>query len=142
LGHPVTIYGNGGQTRGLIDIRDTVECVRLAAENPADQGKFRVFNQMTESYSVEEIAKVVANSFDGDVRIEYLDNPRVEQSEHYYNVKHTGLTDLGLQPHLLSNTLIDSLFGIADKYKHRVDRDAMWPTVNWRAAASPTRPQG
>ncbi|MBQ6639574.1 MAG: NAD-dependent epimerase/dehydratase family protein [Saccharopolyspora sp.] len=139
LGHPLTVYGSGGQTRGLIDIRDTVECIRLAAENPAEAGEFRVFNQMTESFSVEEIAKVVANSFDGAVEVEYLDNPRVEQSEHHYNVVHTGLVELGLQPHLLSNTLIESLFGVAQQHVGRVDLGAMRPTVQWRTASSPLR---
>ncbi|CAM04875.1 UDP-sulfoquinovose synthase [Saccharopolyspora erythraea NRRL 2338] len=139
LGHPLTVYGTGGQTRGLIDIRDTVECIRLASENPAEPGEFRVFNQITESFSVEEIAKVVANSFEGEVSVEHLDNPRVEQQEHYYNVVHTGLVELGLEPHLLSNTLIESLFGVADKYKDRVDLAAMLPTVKWRSASSPMR---
>ncbi|MDI2032774.1 NAD-dependent epimerase/dehydratase family protein [Saccharopolyspora sp. TS4A08] len=139
LGHPLTVYSPGGQTRGMIDIRDTVECIRLAAENPADRGEFRVFNQITESYSVGEIAKTIANNFDGQVEIEYVDNPRVEQGEHYYNVKHTGLVELGLQPHLLSNTLIESLFKVADGHKDRVDLAAMRPTVNWRNAANPLR---
>ncbi|MEB3372267.1 NAD-dependent epimerase/dehydratase family protein [Saccharopolyspora mangrovi] len=139
LGHPLTVYSPGGQTRGMIDIRDTVECIRLAAETPADRGEFRVFNQITESYSVGEIAKTIANNFDGQVEIEYVDNPRVEQGEHYYNVKHTGLVELGLQPHLLSNTLIESLFAVADKHKHRVDLSAMRPTVNWRKASNPLR---
>ncbi|MEV0050929.1 NAD-dependent epimerase/dehydratase family protein [Saccharopolyspora shandongensis] len=139
LGHPLTVYGTGGQTRGLIDIRDTVECIRLAAENPADRGEFRVFNQMTEKYSVGEIAKIVANGYGGPVEIEYLDNPRVEQGEHHYNVRHTGLVELGLEPHLLSDTLIESLFRVADKYKERVDVAVMRPTVNWRHAANPLR---
>ncbi|MDR7300468.1 NAD-dependent epimerase/dehydratase family protein [Haloactinomyces albus] len=142
LGHPLTVYGSGSQTRGLIDIRDTVECIRLAAENPAESGEFRVFNQMTESFSVGEIAKVVANGYDGAVDVEHLDNPRVEQAEHYYNVVHTGLVELGLQPHLLSNTLIDSLFQVAEAHKHRVDLAAMRPTVQWRTASSPMRDQG
>ena len=139
LGRPLTVYGTGGQTRGLIDIRDTVECIRLAAENPAQAGEFRVFNQITESFSVEEIAKVVANSFEGEVSVEHLDNPRVEQHEHYYNVVHTGLVELGLEPHLLSNTLIESLFSVAAKHQHRVDPEAMLPTVQWRSASSPLR---
>ena len=139
LGHPLTVYSPGGQTRGMIDIRDTVECIRLAAENPADRGEFRVFNQMTESYSVGEIAKTIANNFDGQVEIEHVENPRVEQGEHYYNVKHTGLVELGLEPHLLSNTLIESLFSVAAKHQHRVDPEAMLPTVQWRSASSPLR---
>jgi UDP-sulfoquinovose synthase len=139
LGHPLTVYGSGGQTRGLIDIRDTVECIRLACESPADAGEFRVFNQMTESMSVTDIAKTVSAAFPGTVDIEYLDNPRVELAEHYYNVVHTGLVDLGLRPHLLSDTLIDSLFDIAERYQDRVDLAAMRPTVHWRATASPMR---
>ncbi|MCA1676721.1 MAG: hypothetical protein LC799_32630, partial [Actinobacteria bacterium] len=129
----------GGQTRGLIDIRDTCECIRLACENPAGRGEFRVFNQMTEAMSVADIAKTVSAGYPGNVEIEYLDNPRVELDEHYYNVVHTGLVDLGLQPHLLSDTLIESLFGIAEQHIARVDLAAMRPTVNWRATANPLR---
>jgi UDP-sulfoquinovose synthase len=138
LGKPLTVYGDGGQTRGLIDIRDTVECIRLAVENPADRGEFRVFNQMTESMSVKQIAETVAECFPGDVRIDHLDNPRVEREQHYYNVTYTRLLDLGLEPHLLSDTLITSLFEVAKRYAHRVRLESMRPTVNWRAAASPT----
>ncbi len=141
LGQPLTVYGTGGQTRGLIDIRDTVECIRLACENPAEPGEFRVFNQMTESMSVADIAKAVSATYPGGVDIEYLENPRVEQAEHYYNVTHTGLVELGLQPHLLSDTLMESLFATVGRYKDRVDLTAMRPTVNWRATTSPVRGQ-
>jgi UDP-sulfoquinovose synthase len=134
LGQPLTVYGKGGQTRGLLDVRDTVECIRLAVENPADRGEFRVFNQMTESYSVAKIAEIVASTFPGPVQIEHLDNPRVEQAEHYYNVKHTGLVGLGLQPHLLSDTLIESMFDIVGANKHRVNSERLRPTVRWRGA--------
>ena len=137
LGHPLTVYGSGGQTRGLIDIRDTVECVRLACENPAAAGEFRVFNQMTEAMSVEEIAKTIAECYPGPTEIEYLDNPRVEQDAHYYNVVHSGLVDLGLTPHRLCDTLISSLFATVEQYRHRVDLSAMRPSVSWRATASP-----
>jgi len=132
LGHPLTVYGSGGQTRGFIDIRDTVECIRLAVENPADRGEFRVFNQMTESHSVSDLAKTVAEVFPGDVQIENLENPRVEADEHYYNVVHTELEELGLKPHLLSTTLIESLFEIVSRHGHRVDLEAMRPSVQWR----------
>jgi UDP-sulfoquinovose synthase len=131
LGEPLTVYGTGGQTRGLIDIRDTVDCIRLAVENPAERGEFRVFNQMTEAMSVREIADVVAGQFPGPVQIEHLDNPRTEAAEHYYNVKHTGLVELGLQPHLLSDTLIESMFRIVEVNKHRVDVEKLYPTVRW-----------
>lgn len=132
LGHPLTVYGRGAQTRGLIDIRDTVECIRLAVEHPAEAGEFRVFNQMTESLSVRAIAELVADRFSGPVQIEHLDNPRTEAPEHYYNVRHTGLVELGLRPHLLSDTLIESLFDIVGANKHRVNQDRLRPGVRWR----------
>ncbi len=137
IGHPLTVYGSGGQTRGLIDIRDTANCVRLASENPAEAGEFRVFNQMTESKSVAELAKTVAETYAKDAQIEFLNNPRVEADTHYYNVKHTRLVELGLQPHLLADTLIESLFDIVERHKDRVDVRALRPTVDWRATASP-----
>ncbi|MBO0867105.1 MAG: NAD-dependent epimerase/dehydratase family protein [Micromonosporaceae bacterium] len=134
LGRPLTVYGDGGQTRGLIDIRDTVECIRIAAENPPTAGEFRVFNQMTESMSILEIAKVVADLHPDAVQVEHLANPRVELESHYYNVTHTGLVELGLQPHLLSETLLTSLYAIADRYKHRAEVEKLRPTVEWRRA--------
>ncbi|MFF0147531.1 NAD-dependent epimerase/dehydratase family protein [Amycolatopsis sulphurea] len=134
LGQPLSVYGKGGQTRGLLDIRDTVECIRLAVEHPAERGEFRVFNQMTESYSVRQIANIVANTFPGPVQIEHLDNPRVEQAEHYYHVKHTGLVELGLQPHLLTDTLIESMFDLVGANKQRVDEKRLLPGVRWRGA--------
>ncbi|MEO3890334.1 NAD-dependent epimerase/dehydratase family protein [Nonomuraea sp. B5E05] len=133
LGHPLTVYGSGTQTRGIIDIRDTVRCIQLACENPADRGEFRVFNQMTESMSVRDIAATVSESFPGEVTIDNLDNPRVEKEEHYYKVTHTGLVELGLVPHLLSDTLITSLFDVAKRHVDRVREEALLPVVNWRS---------
>jgi UDP-sulfoquinovose synthase len=136
LGLPLTVYGKGGQTRGMLDIRDTVRCIELACENPAERGEFRVFNQITEWMSIEEIAQTVAKCSPDAVKIEHLENPRVELEEHYYKVTHTGLPELGLVPHLLSDTLIESLFGITKQYAHRVRLEAMRPTVNWRKTSS------
>jgi UDP-sulfoquinovose synthase len=132
LGHPLTIYGTGGQTRGIIDIRDTCACIQLACEHPADRGEFRVFNQITEQMSVTQIAATIQAASPEHVTIEHLDNPRVELADHYFNVTHTKLLDLGLQPHLLSDTLIDSLFEITKRYAHRVRPQALLPTINWR----------
>ena len=138
LGHPLTVYGSGGQTRGMIDIRDTAECIRLACENPADRGEFRVFNQMTESFSVGQLAKTVAEAYTDGVQIEFLENPRVELEDHYYNVVHTALPALGLKPHLLSDTLIESMFGIVEQHKARIDQRALRPAVKWRTTSSPS----
>jgi len=136
LGHPLTVYGNGSQTRGLINIVDTVECIRLASENPADRGEFRVFNQFTESLSVRQIAETIAEEFPGEATIETVENPRVELEDHYYNAKHTALVDLGLKPTLLSMTLIDHLFEVVERHKDRVDLAAIMPTVSWRETTS------
>ncbi len=136
VGHPLTVYGSGGQTRALLDIRDTVRCVELAIRNPADQGQFRVFNQFTEMFSIKDLAMMVqqAGSTMGvKVTVNNLDNPRVEAEEHYFNAKNTNLLDLGLQPHLLSDSLLDSLLNFAVKYKHRVDEKQILPKVQWRA---------
>src|SRR5271154_3412415 len=135
LGHPLTVYGRGGQTRGVLDIRDTVRCIELSILNPAEPGECRVFNQFTEQFSVLELANMVraVRAGTGDsVDIEHIADPRVEAEEHYYNAKHSKLTDLGLKPHLLSDSLLDSLMNIAMKYQDRIDRSLFLPQVNWR----------
>jgi len=134
LGLPLTIYGGGSQTRAFLDIRDTVRCIELACEHPADRGEFRVFNQATEQFSLEELAKLVANSFPGGVEVEHLDNPRVEIENHYYNFVHTALESLGLEPHLLGDTLLTSMYGIIERHRDRVDLDLLAPSVQWREA--------
>lgn len=135
VGHPLTVYGNGSQTRAFLDIRDTVRCVEIAIANPGDPGQFRVFNQFTEMFSVGDLALMVkqaGNTLGLDVDITYLDNPRVEAEDHYFNAKNTNLLDLGLQPHLLSDALLDSLLNIAVRYKDRVDPNQIMPKVQWR----------
>jgi UDP-sulfoquinovose synthase len=139
LGQPLTVYGGGSQTRAFLDIRDTVECIRLACENPADPGEFRVFNQATEQFSLDELAKVVANSFPGGVEVEHIDNPRVELENHHYNFTHTALESLGLVPHLLGDTLLEQMYGVIERYRHRVDLDLLEPTVQWREAVGSRR---
>jgi len=142
LGYPLSVYGKGGQTRGFLDIRDTVRCVELACLNPANKGEFRVFNQFTEQFSVLELAEMVktaGKSLGLNVEIEHLPDPRVEAESHYYNAKHSKLIDLGLKPHLLSNSLVDSLINIAQRYQHRIDPALFAPQVNWRHAHNPRR---
>ncbi|MDJ0519272.1 MAG: NAD-dependent epimerase/dehydratase family protein [Trichodesmium sp. MO_231.B1] len=134
IGHPLTVYGTGGQTRGFLDIRDTVRCMEIAIANPAEAGKFRVFNQFTEMFSVSDLAMKVQKAGESiglDVKISHLDNPRVELEEHYFNAKNTNLLDLGLEPHYLSDSLLDSLLNYAIQYKQRVDKDHILPKVSW-----------
>src|SRR5262249_52995971 len=125
LGLPLTVYGGGSQQRAVIDIRDTVECIRLACENPADKGEFRVFNQTTETFSLGEMAKIVASTYPGGAQIEFVDNPRVEIEDHYFNVKHTALETLGLKPHLLSDTLLTSMFKVIEHHVDLIDHDLL-----------------
>jgi UDP-sulfoquinovose synthase len=135
IAHPLTVYGKGGQTRGFLDIRDTVRCVELAIANPAQLGEFRVFNQFTEQFSVGDLAVMVqkaGNAIGLKVEVNHLDNPRVEKEEHYFNAKNTNLLSLGLQPHYLSDALLDSLLNFAVKYQHRVDQKQILPKVSWR----------
>jgi UDP-sulfoquinovose synthase len=135
IGHPLTVYGSGGQTRGFLDIRDTVRCVELAIANPADRGEFRVFNQFTEQFSVGDLAMMVkkaGNALGLNVEIDHLENPRVEKEEHYFNAKNTNLLDLGLQPHYLSDSLLDSLLNFSVKYKQRIDEQQILPKVKWK----------
>jgi UDP-sulfoquinovose synthase len=139
IGHPLTVYGKGGQTRGFLDIRDTVRCVELACLNPANRGECRVYNQFTEQFSVLDLAHLVqtaGHKLGLKVDIDHLPDPRVESEEHYYNAKHSKLIDLGLKPHYLSDSLLDSLMNIAVRYQERIDSSVFLPRVNWREATN------
>jgi UDP-sulfoquinovose synthase len=134
VGHPLTVYGSGGQTRGYLNIRDTLRCVELAAENPADRGEFRVFNQFTEQFSVAELAELVKDSaaqLDMDVTIESFPNPRVELEQHYYNASNQKLLDLGLEPHYLGEELVHSVLDAVREHRDRVIFRAITPKTQW-----------
>ena len=135
IGHPLTVYGKGGQTRGYLNILDTLQCVELATLNPADEGQMRVFNQFTEQFSINELAELVERAgkeYGIEVKIDHVENPRVELEEHYYNAKHTALLDLGLKPHYLSETLVESMFEQIERHKDRVITKAIMPRTTWR----------
>jgi len=135
IGQPLTVYGKGGQTRGFLDIRDTVRCIELACLNPAAAGECRVYNQFTEQFSVLDLAlrvQAAGRDLGFEVEIDHLPDPRVEAESHYYNAKHSRLVDLGLQPHFLSDSLLDSLMNIAIQYRNRIDPALIMPYVNWR----------
>jgi UDP-sulfoquinovose synthase len=135
IGHPLTVYGQGGQTRGFLNIVDTLRCVELAAVNPPEQGEYRVFNQFTEQFNVNELADLVQRAgadYGLQVDIDHVENPRVEAEKHYYNAKHTALLDLGLEPHNLSVTLVESMFATIERHRDRVITDAIMPRTKWR----------
>ena len=142
IGHPLTVYGSGGQTRGFLNIRDTLQCVELAVANPAEAGEFRVFNQFTEQFSVLELAELVKQAGEHlgySVEIQHVDNPRVEKEEHYYNAIHTKLLDLGLEPTLLGEELVESMIHVIERHKGRAIEGAIDPRTRWNPAKSLSR---
>jgi UDP-sulfoquinovose synthase len=145
IGHPLTVYGKGGQTRGYLNMLDTLQCVELAAMNPADEGEFRVFNQFTEQFAVNELAELVQSAgaeYGLNVLIDHVDNPRVEAEDHYYNARHTALLDLGLKPRYLSETLIESMFSVIERHKERVITTTIMPKTLWRPRERTPQPVG
>jgi UDP-sulfoquinovose synthase len=135
IGHPLTVYGKGGQTRGFLNIRDTLQCVELAVGSPAPQGEFRVFNQFTEQFTVAELAELVREAGEKlghRVEVQSFPNPRVELEEHYYNATNTKLLDLGLQPHHLGEELVQSMLNAIERYKDRVIERAIAPRTRWK----------
>lgn len=136
IGYPLTVYGSGGQVRGMLDIRDTLACVELAVGAPPAAGEYRVFNQFTESFSVMQLAEMVVDAYPGRVDVASVQDPRVELEEHYYRAAHTKLLDLGLVPHLLDQGTLSSLLTVSDRHRDRIDPEAIRATVEWAKTAS------
>lgn len=134
-GIPMTVYGTGGQTRGYLDIRDTMQCITLAAENPAKQGELRILNQFTENFSANDLALIVqkaAAKLSIDARIDHIDNPRIESEEHYYNPKKDGFDKLGLKPHLLTEDTVVRMLEYIQRNRKGIDTSSIMPRVRWR----------
>ncbi|MCA1023190.1 NAD-dependent epimerase/dehydratase family protein [Halobacillus litoralis] len=135
IGHDITVYGSGGQTRAFLNIEDTVRCVEIAAENPADKGEFRVFNQFTEWFSVQELAERVykiAQEEGLQTEVKKIENPRIENEDHYYNAVNTKLRDLGLEPHLLTDDVIRDILRTAVENKDRIIQENVLPSITWK----------
>ena len=130
-GVPLTVYGSGHQTRGFLNISDTLQCVELALENPAKVGEFRVFNQFTETFRIVDLAILVARMTRGT--LEQIPNPRVEAEEHFYEAKHTALRDLGLRPTLLTEEVLAGMISAVKLYADKINLDILQPQVEWRA---------
>jgi UDP-sulfoquinovose synthase len=136
-GIPLTLYGKGGQTRGFLNIRDTLRCVELSILNPPPEGEYRVFNQFTQMFSVLELSAIIqcqAQKLGIPVTVEHLPNPRVEEEAHYYYARHQKLFDLGLQPHLLSDVLLESMLATIRSHAHRIRREVTMPRIKWDGA--------
>ncbi|MDH5477784.1 MAG: NAD-dependent epimerase/dehydratase family protein [Nitrospinota bacterium] len=134
-GIPLTVYGKGGQTRGYLNLTDTLKCVNLAMVHPPDHGKLRILNQFTQVFSVNELAekvKRVGNHMGLDVKIKPIDNPRKEMEEHRYEAHSTGLMELGLKPHLMTDEVVSGMLERILKYKDLIDPKKVMPRVRWK----------
>ncbi len=133
-GVPLTVYGRGGQTRGYLNLIDTISCVDLAIRQPAAAGEYRVFNQFVETFSVNELAarvQAAGRQVGLDVEIKSIPNPRREAEEHYYNPAHTGLLSLGLQPHYLTEEVLAEMLQTVQAYQSSIDKALIFPRVQW-----------
>ena len=130
IGHPLTIYGTGGQTRAFIHIRDTVRCIQLAIQNPPAPGeRVEIFNQATETHTLLELANKVAALTGAQLR--FYANPRNEQAENTLSVENRKFLDLGLNPTTLDDGLLSEIVEIAQRHKDRCDRSKILATARW-----------
>ncbi len=138
-GIPLTLYGKGHQTRGYLNILDTLQCVELTALNPPQPGRMRVFNQWVEHFSVRDLAlhvRTAARQVGLDVKIAHYINPRVEAEEHYYNPDHNELYSLGLKPHLLDDTLVEQVLKRIIQYQDRIIQHSIIPRIYWQRGST------
>jgi UDP-sulfoquinovose synthase len=133
-GYPLTVYGKGGQTRGYLNIKDTLNCVRLSLEQQAERGELRIFNQFTETFTVNELAERVqniGNVLGLNVEIIPVENPRIEAEDHYYNPAHTGLLELGLEPNYLTDEVLAQMMELVLKHRDNIQEDQIFRNVKW-----------
>lgn len=132
---PLTVYGKGGQRRGYLDLKDTLQCVELAIANPVPAGELRILNQFTEVFSVNELAERVTEAGKAlglHVDVRPIPNPRKEKEEHHYQVTNSGLRELGLEPHPMTTEVLASMLQFVDRYKKHIDVGKMLPRVSWK----------
>lgn len=133
-GVPLTVYGKGGQTRGYLNLNDTLQCVELAHDTPPEKGEMRIFNQLTETFTVLELAEKIKNAaklHNLKVEIQTIENPRKEKEEHYYNPKYTGLMELGLKPHFMTDEVLGKMLEVIIANKTNINRQLIMPRVKW-----------
>lgn len=134
VGYPLTVYGGGGQTRGYLNIKDTLQCVHMSEQNPAEAGELRIYNQIMETFSVNELAQLtlsVGNSRGHSVEIKSIENPRKEAEEHYYNPAYQGLQELGVKPHYLTEEVMNRLFAVVEQYQSNIRKDVIFKGIKW-----------
>jgi UDP-sulfoquinovose synthase len=141
-GIPLTVYGSGNQRRGFLNIKDTLQCVRLVIENPPRDGELRICNQFVEVFSIMDLAERVAAAANGlgiAAKIQHLDNPRLESEQHYYNPVHATLPQMGLKPHLLTGSVVEEMIDVVRRHRDRIDRRHILPDIRWQTDLTPAR---
>jgi UDP-sulfoquinovose synthase len=134
VGYPLTVYGKGGQTRGYLNINDTLQCVHMSEKTPAQKGELRIFNQIMETFSANQLAEMVRRvgvARGHEVKIDHLENPRKEAEEHYYNPVYQGLIDIGVTPHYLTDDVLHGMFAVVEKYRDNIRRDVIFRGIKW-----------
>jgi UDP-sulfoquinovose synthase len=135
VGYPLTVYGQGGQTRGYLNIKDTLQCVEASEKTPAQEGELRIMNQIMETFSANELAELakrVGDKLGYAVKIDHIENPRKEAEEHYYNPTYQGLQDIGVKPHYLTEEVMEKMFKVVAKYKDNIRKDVIYKGVKWQ----------
>jgi UDP-sulfoquinovose synthase len=134
VGYPLTVYGQGGQTRGYLNIKDTLQCIEASEKHPAEKGELKIYNQIMETFSANQLAELaqkVGNDLGYDVKIDHIENPRKEAEEHYYNPTYQGLQDIGVTPHLLDERSMEKMFKVVEKHKDNIRKDVIFKGVKW-----------
>jgi len=132
--YPLTVYGKGGQTRGYLNINDTLQCVHMSENTPASKGDLRIFNQIMETFSANELAEMVqrvGKRLGYDVKVDHIENPRKEAEEHYYNPTYQGLIEIGVRPHYLTDEVLEGMMQVAERFKENIRRDVIFWGVKW-----------
>lgn len=133
-GYPLTIYGKGGQTRGYLNINDTLQCVHISEQKPAKKNELRIFNQIMETFSANDIAEMVARvgkDRGHNVQINHISNPRIEKEEHYYNPTYQGLIEQGVVPHYLTDNVLNRMFEVVEQYKKNIRKETIFKGIKW-----------
>ena len=134
INHPLTIYGNGSQKRGFLDIRDTIASIQLVLRNPPERGELKILNQFVETFSINDLAArvtAVATELGLSPETTHLVNPRIEAEDHYYNPKNSSLISLGLSPHYLSDEFIADMLTWLLQHKEKISRSLIYQGVKW-----------
>lgn len=132
--YPLTVYGMGGQTRGYLNIRDTLQCVHMSEKTPAARGQLRIFNQIMETFSANELAEKVRHvgrTLGYEVRIDHIENPRKEAEEHYYNPTYQGVLEIGVEPHYLTDDVLTGMFRAVERHKQNIRKEVIFRGIKW-----------